>query len=309
VSFAYLVYASAWFKLHHPAAFCVALVNSQPMGFYSPQSLVQDARRHGVEVRGPDVQRSADVATLEPGPGGADPPAVRLGLASVRGVGAELAERIADGAPYRDLEDLARRTGADRTQLESLATAGAFSSLSDRDGRPLDRRRALWAAGAAAQARPDRLPGTSGVVDAPRLPGMDPWEEAVADLWSTGVTPDGHPFGLLRDDLDRRGVTPAAELRSGGDGSTVRVAGVVTHRQRPATARGITFLSLEDDTGLVNVVVSVGCWERHRRVVRDAPALCIRGRLERSVDGVVNVVAHRIEALPVTVPARARDFR
>ncbi|MFZ4432733.1 MAG: error-prone DNA polymerase [Microthrixaceae bacterium] len=309
VSFAYLVYASAWFKLHHPAAFCVALVNSQPMGFYSPQSLVQDARRHGVEVRGPDVQRSADVATLEPGPGGADAPAVRLGLASVRGVGAELAERVADGAPYRDLEDLARRTGADRTQLESLATAGAFSSLSDRDGRPLDRRRALWAAGAAAQARPDRLPGTSGVVDAPRLPGMDPWEEAVADLWSTGVTPDGHPFGLLRDDLDRRGVTPAAELRSGGDGSTVRVAGVVTHRQRPATARGITFLSLEDDTGLVNVVVSVGCWERHRRVVRDAPALCIRGRLERSVDGVVNVVAHRIEALPVTVPARARDFR
>ncbi len=309
VSFAYLVYASAWFKHHHPAAFCVALLNSQPMGFYSPQSLVQDARRHGVEVRGPDVQCSADVADLEPGPGGPDAPAVRLGLSSVRGVGGELAERIADGAPYEGMDDLARRTGADRAQLEALATAGACSSLCDRDGRPLDRRRALWAAGAAADARPDRLPGTTGSLDAPRLPGMDPWEESVADLWSTGVTPASHPFGLLREDLDRRGVTPASELRGGVDRSTVRVAGVVTHRQRPATARGITFLSLEDDTGLVNVVVSVGCWERHRRVVRDAPALVVRGRLECTVDGVVNVVAHRIEALTVDIPARARNFR
>ncbi len=306
VSFAHLVYASAWFKHHYPAAFCVALLNSQPMGFYSPQSLVQDARRHGVEVLGPDVQSSADVATLR---GGRLSPVVRLGLSSIRGVGADLAARIADGAPYRGLDDLARRTGADRSQLESLATAGAFGSLSDRDGRPLDRRRALWTAGAAAEARPDRLPGTTGVVEAPRLPGMDPWEESVADLWSTGVTPSGHPFGLLREELDRRGVVPAVELAAGVDGSTVRVAGVVTHRQRPATARGVTFLNLEDDTGLVNVVVSVGCWERHRRVVRDAPALCVRGRLERTVDGVVNVVAHRIESLDVQVPASARDFR
>ncbi len=306
VSFAYLVYASAWFKHHHPAAFCVALLNSQPMGFYSPQSLVQDARRHGVDVLGPDVQSSADVATLQ---GDGSAPAVRLGLSSIRGLGTDLAERIADGAPYRSLDDLARRTGADRAQLESLATAGACASLPDRDGRPLDRRRALWLAGAAAEARPDRLPGTTGTLDAPRLPGMDPWEESVADLWSTGVTPTGHPFGLLREDLDRRGVVPAAELVHCGDGSTVRVAGVVTHRQRPATARGVTFVNLEDDTGLVNVVVSIGCWERHRRVVREAPVLCVRGRLERTVDGVVNVVAHRIESLEVRVPSSARDFR
>jgi len=277
------------------------------MGFYSPQSLVQDARRHGVEVFGPDVQHSADVATLQGD--GSSLPVVRLGLSLVRGIGGELAERIADGAPYRDLEDVARRTGADRAQLEALATAGAFASLRDREGRPLDRRRALWAAGAAAEARPDRLPGTAGAIVAPCLPGMDPWEESTADLWSTGVTPSGHPFELLREELDRRGVVPAAELLQRADGSTIRVAGVVTHRQRPATARGVTFVNLEDDTGLVNVVVSVGCWERHRRVVRDGAALCIRGRLERTVDGVVNIVAHRIEPLEVQVPASARDFR
>jgi error-prone DNA polymerase len=232
-----------------------------------------------------------------------------LGVDSVRGVGSELAERIALGAPYRDAEDLARRCEPTTAQLEALATAGALAGLGGRDGRPLDRRRALWTAGAAAQARPDRLEGTTGGMDAPQLPGMNGWETSMADLWATGVTPDGHPIGFLRGELDRRGVTPVDELREHADGVAIRVAGVVTHRQRPSTARGITFLSLEDDTGLVNVVVSVGCWERHREVVRDAPALLVRGRLERSVDGVVNVTAERIEAMRVPIPARSRDFR
>ena len=322
VSFAYLVYASAWFKYHYPAAFCVALLNAQPMGFYSPQSLVQDARRHGVTVRGPDVNVSGAGATLESAgsavtagsaqsTASAEPagPSVRLGVDSVRGVGSELAERIALGAPYRDAEDLARRCEPTTAQLEALATAGALAGLGGRDGRPLDRRRALWTAGAAAQARPDRLEGTTGGMDAPQLPGMNGWETSMADLWATGVTPDGHPIGFLRGELDRRGVTPVDELREHADGVAIRVAGVVTHRQRPSTARGITFLSLEDDTGLVNVVVSVGCWERHREVVRDAPALLVRGRLERSVDGVVNITAERIEAMRVPIPARSRDFR
>jgi error-prone DNA polymerase len=353
VSFAYLVYASAWLKYHYPAAFCAALLNAQPMGFYSPHSLVQDARRHGVVVRTPDVNASADVATLEPvasfvppppelvafepacrastrrvrGGGDGDGsrggfrddddpatwglggPAVRLGIGSVRGIGADLAASIASGRPYRDLADLARRCQLTRAQLEALATAGALGCFAGRDGEPLDRRRALWAAGAAAEIRPDRLPGTAVGLDAPRLPGMDEWEEAVADLWATGVSPDGHPIRFLREDLDRRGVTPAALLVHGADRSTVRVAGVVTHRQRPATAAGITFLNLEDDTGLVNVVCSVGCWTRFRSVVRAAPALLVRGRLERSVDGVVNVVAEHIEALPVPAATPSRDFR
>jgi error-prone DNA polymerase len=173
----------------------------------------------------------------------------------------------------------------------------------------MGRREALWVAGAAAEVRPDRLPGTVVGLDAPRLPGMDDWEESVADLWATGVAPDGHPTRFLREDLDRRGVTTATELRRGSDGSTVTVAGVVTHRQRPATASGVTFLNLEDETGLVNVVCSVGCWARFRPVVRSAPALVVRGKLERTVDGVVNVVAHRIEALPVPVGTTSRDFR
>jgi error-prone DNA polymerase len=205
--------------------------------------------------------------------------------------------------------DLARRCRLSRAQLEALATAGAFSCFTDRHGAALDRRRALWTAGAAAEVRPDRLPGTTVGLDAPRLPGMDQWEESVADLWATGVAPDGHPTRFLREDLDRRGVTPAASLVDGTDGSTVRVAGVVTHRQRPATASGITFLNLEDETGLINVVCSVGCWTRFRTVVRSAPALLVRGKLERTVDGVVNVVALRIDPLPVAAAVPSRDFR
>ena len=187
--------------------------------------------------------------------------------------------------------------------------SGAFGCFGDRDGDPMDRRRALWTAGAAAEVRADRLPGIVVGMDAPRLPGMDEWERSVADLWATGVAPDGHPTRFLRDELDRRGVTVATDLRNCTDGVRITVAGVVTHRQRPATASGVTFLNLEDETGLINVVVSVGCWARFRPVVRSTPALIIRGKLERTVDGVVNVVAHRIEPLPVAASVPSRDFR
>jgi len=301
VSFAYLVYASSWIKLHYPAAFCAALLNAQPMGFYSPQSLVQDARRHGVEVRTPDLNASDWCATLEPGEGG--DPAVRLGLSSVRGIGDDLAKEIAAGRPYRDVEDLARRVSLTRAQLEALATAGALDCFGH------ERRQAIWAAGAAAQVRADRLPGIVTGLSAPQLPGMDDWEEAVADLWATGVSPDGHPIRFLRADLDRRGAVTAQELRSVPDGARVLVGGVVTHRQRPATAAGVTFVNLEDETGLVNVVVSRGCWQRHRVVARSAPALLVSGRLERSPDDVVNVVATKLEQLPVVASLPSRDFR
>jgi error-prone DNA polymerase len=316
VSFAYLVYASSWLKRYYPAAFCAALLNAQPMGFYSPHTLVQDARRHGVEVRTPDVNASAADATLESlgtklaptGPGappdtwGRDGPAVRLGIGSVRGVGSDLAEAIAGGRPYFDMEDLARRAGATLPVLEALATAGAFGCFG------LDRRGALWAAGAVAQSRPDRLAGVVTGVDAPALPGLSGREEAAADLWATGVSPEGHPTRFVRDVLDRMGVVPAARLHAIEHGTRVLVGGVVTHRQRPATAAGITFLNLEDETGLINIVCSRGCWARYRPVARSAPALLIRGKLEK-VEGVINVVADKLEALPLQAPVKSRDFR
>ncbi len=184
----------------------------------------------------------------------------------MRGIGDDLAEAIADGRPYTGPEDLARRTGANLAQLEALATAGAFGCFG------LDRRAALWGAGAVAQGGADRLAGVVTGVEAPHLPGLEPREEALADLWATGISPEGHPTRFVREELDRRGVVTALALKSMEDGVRVVVGGVVTHRQRPATASGITFLNLEDETGLVNVVVSKGCWARYRRIARDPGA-------------------------------------
>jgi error-prone DNA polymerase len=364
VSFAYLVYASAWCKYHHPAAFCAGLLNAQPMGFYSPHSLVADATRHGVEVRTPCINASAAGATLEPpsppaagaeagaGAGAdllvrdpSDPrtwghggPAVRLGIGAVRGIGDELATEIAEGRPYRSMEDVARRNPRlTLPQLEALATAGAFTGLpghipapsrsstrsSSRSAsvsqpsspvppggppRPRGRREDLWAAGAVAQGGVDRLEGIVTGARAPSLPGMSERETAQADLWATGIAPNGHPTRFVRAELDRLGVVPAADLATRSHQSRVLVGGVVTHRQRPATAGGTTFVNLEDETGLINVVVSKGCWVRHRRLVQTAPALLIRGRLE-TADGVVNVVAETVSLLPLSATVASRDFR
>ena len=186
---------------------------------------------------------------------------------------------------------------------EALATAGAFASFG------MSRRDALWAAGAVNESRPGRLPGIVTGVQAPCLPGMDDHATAVADLWATGVSPDGHPTRFVRDALAARGVRTAEDLRTAEPGSRVLIAGVVTHRQRPMTAQGTTFMNLEDETGLMNVVVSKGCWKRFRAVARDAGALLVSGRLERS-EGVVNVVAERLEALrmPAAASVRSRDF-
>ncbi|MBA3287010.1 MAG: error-prone DNA polymerase, partial [Acidimicrobiia bacterium] len=318
VSFAYLVYASSWIKYHEPAAFCAALLNAQPMGFWSPHTLVRDARRHGVEVLTPDLNASQATADLEfvspqARPGGACGDTnlgVRLGLGSVRGVGEELAAEIeaarVDGGAYVGLEDLVRRAPAlDVRHLEALATAGVFGQCFG-----MERREALWAVGAVAQSRPGRLTGVVTGARAPNLPGMSPEEEAVADLWATGIAPDGHPTSFLRAQLDELGVVTSQGLWQVEPGSRVTVAGVVTHRQRPMTAQGTTFLNLEDETGLINVVVSKGCWARFRRVAREAPAMTIRGRLERS-EGVVNLVAEHLA--PLTLPGStmhtSRDFR
>ncbi|HEX7095865.1 MAG TPA: error-prone DNA polymerase [Acidimicrobiales bacterium] len=302
VSFAYLVYASSWIKLHYPAAFCAALLNAQPMGFYSPHSLVRDARRHGVVVRTPDINASAAKATLEPCDESHGGVAVRLGIGSVRGIGSDLAAEIEAGRPYSSMEDVARRTSVTLPVLEALATAGAFDSIAG------GRRAALWSAGAVAQSRPGRLPGIVTGVEAPPLPGMTEREVAIADLWATGVAPDGHPTQFLREQLDVLGVVTASGLRQLPSGTKALVAGVVTHRQRPATAGGTTFINLEDETGFCNVVVSKGCWQRHRVVARTAPALLVRGRVE-SAEGVVNLVAERLEPLPLGAATTSRDFR
>jgi error-prone DNA polymerase len=159
-----------------------------------------------------------------------------------------------------------------------------------------------------AQDRPERLGGLVVGADAPPLPGLSEVERAMADVWATGVSPDSYPTQFVRDRLDAAGVVPARDLAGVDNGSRVLVGGVVTHRQRPATASGITFLNLEDETGLVNVICSQAVWARHRRVARESAALVIRGMLER-VDGVTNVVAERIDKLELSVRSTSRDFR
>ena len=301
LSFASLVFYSSWFKLHHPAAFCAALLRAQPMGFYSPQSLVADARRHGVVVHGPDVNASLAHATLENR--GMD---VRLGLGAVRHIGADLAQRIVDerqsAGPYAALLDLTGRVQLSVPQTESLATAGALGCFG------ATRREALWAAGAAAAERPDRLPGVGSSSTVPVLPGMSEVELAAADVWATGISPDSFPTQFVRTHLDELGVLAADRLGSVPDGSRVLIAGAVTHRQRPATARGVTFMNIEDETGMVNVLCTPGLWTRYRRLAQTAPALLIRGQVQNA-SGAVTVVAERMQRLTMTVPSRSRDFR
>ncbi|MFL6087703.1 MAG: error-prone DNA polymerase [Mycobacterium sp.] len=301
LSFASLVFYSSWFKLHHPAAFCAALLRAQPMGFYSPQSLVADARRHGVTVHGPDVNASLAHATLENA--GME---VRLGLGSVRHIGDELAEKIVDerkaNGPFVSLLDVTGRVQLSVPQTEALATAGALGCFG------VTRREGLWAAGAAATQRPDRLPGVGSSSHIPSLPGMTELEVAASDVWATGISPDSYPTQFLREDLDAIGVVPADQLLAIPDGTRVLVAGAVTHRQRPATAQGVTFLNLEDETGMVNILCSQGVWARHRRLAQTASALLIRGQVQNAT-GAITVVAERMGQLKLTVGSRSRDFR
>ncbi|WP_115788677.1 error-prone DNA polymerase [Arthrobacter silvisoli] len=351
LSFAVLVYASSWLKLHYPGAFLAALLRAQPMGFYSPQSLVADARRHGVRVLRPDILRSRAEATLEPleehdggteagapaaarrggmdscllatqpEPGAFRPDlpaedhlhrrdgshAVRLGLDGVTNIGADVAKRIVaereENGPYLDMADLSRRADLGSEQLEALASSGALDSLG------LSRREALWQAGSAALERQGQLPGTQLPFQLPLLPELSPQESVIQDLWSTGVTTDDHPMRHVRGSLEERGVLRIDSLAGVASGTRIEAAGLVTHRQRPQTAQGITFVNLEDESGILNVICSVGLWKRHRRVAREAVALVVRGFLERSPDGVTNLVADRLEALGLPAAPKSRDFR
>jgi error-prone DNA polymerase len=327
ISFAYLVYASAWLKCYYPAAFTAALLRNQPMGFYSPASLISDVRRHGVQVSGIDINVSAVLATLEEQQkplnqmhngwfpasparkadltGAAAPasaqPAIRLGLSGVRNLGAAAAAAIVAGQPYADLEDFARRTALPAPTLEALAMAGAFGCFG------VSRREALWAAGAAATICDGQLSGTTPGMAAPPLPAMTAAEETFADLWATG-TFGTHPIEHIREMLTERGVAPSSALKTAPDRSAIVVGGLVTHRQQPGTARGVVFLSLEDETGMANVICPPAVWERHRRLAMDASALLVHGRVER-LEGAVSLLATRLQRLRVVAAARSRDFR
>nr|WP_184048983.1 error-prone DNA polymerase [Roseospira visakhapatnamensis] len=311
-SFALLVYVSAWLKRHHPAAFACALLNSQPMGFYSADQIVQDARRHGVEVRPVDVTRSAWDNTLE-GAGGlrqpAPPnghglqrscsrtvgihPALRLGFRQIKGLSGTAAEddchRIATArrqGAFRDAEDLWRRAGLSARTLEVLARADALAGLG------LDRRAALWAV-KRLKAPPLPLfavPGASEHGPEPdvALPGLRAGEEVVEDYDSLRLTLRAHPLALLRPALDRDGVLSTRRLKTARDGARVRAGGLVVCRQRPGTAKGTLFITLEDDLGVANLMVPARVFEAHRQAVLRARLLYAEGRFQ--TDGSVHHV-------------------
>lgn len=324
-SFALLVYASAYLKHYYPAEFACALLNAQPMGFYHPGTIVEDARRHGVEVQGVDVMRSEWNCTLESdtvarqhGDKGtrrslptylpaASPPALRIGLRYVRGLGDRARERLepllANERP-RTLEDWVRRSGLGVAQLRALAEAGAFDSLWP------NRRSALWellkhvrgSAGPLAPIPCDRR--------AAPVPAMTPAELTEADYHITGLSPAGHPVRHLRPTLDRLGAVPADRLATYRDGDWVATGGLVICRQRPGTAKGFCFVTLEDETGLVNVVITPRLFDTHRRLIVHSPLLIVEGFLQEE-QGVLNVRARRFTSLDPAAGAeyaRSHDF-
>jgi len=314
-SFALLVYVSAWLKRHHPAAFCAALLNSQPMGFYAPAQLIRNAREHGVEVRPADVNHSDWDLTLEPGrEHGVS--AVRLGFRLLQGLPEAAARRILaarqDG-PFRSPADLARRADLGRPWLTLLARADALQSLAE------DRRSALWQALAERRDRPQPL--FAGLADAvpasaPRIP-LTEFEEVLADYRTTGLTLRAHPMSFIRGKLTQRDCLTAAQLAERNNDSLIRTAGLVLLRQRPGTAKGITFVTLEDETGVINLIVKADVWQRYRAVARSSGVWLVDGRLQKvqpdstRKDLLIHVVAARLVDLSREVgsPAiRSRDF-
>ena len=301
-SFALIAYASAYLKVHHPAAFLCAMLNNYPLGFYHPATLVKDAERHGVEVRAIDVTRSGWSCSLEER-------AVRLGLRYVRGLregAGKRIERQRGAAPFTSVGDFARRTELHQDELETLAHVGALGGLES--SRSLDRRAALWQL-ARVDLRPSSLLSRlDGDGEVSPLPEMEPLERTLADYAGTGMTVGPHVLAHLRPQLRVRGVSSAADLRRAPDSATVSVAGHVIVRQRPGTAKGFLFLTLEDETGTANAVVTPKTFERHRALLHTAPILLVEGRVQ-NVDGVIHVRGRRFEAVAaVTEVPPSHDF-
>jgi error-prone DNA polymerase len=345
-SFARLAWVSAWLKFHHPAAFAAALINSQPMGFYQPAQILRDAREHGVTVLPIDVNCSGWDCTLEgsgaatEGSGGEahslvptlprgnasvplrqprpsmaeelstpDPsPRIRLGLRLITGLREKDAERLvrerAEGGPFRSMADFVRRTGLVGEALLRLAAADAFGSLG------LDRRSAVWMA--LRHRCDDDLPLFAGLDPAepdPKLPAEPMTEQVAADYRTTGLSLKAHPVGLVRDRLDAWGLATAAQVAAAPDGARLATGGLVLVRQRPSTAKGITFVTVEDETGVVNLIIRPDVFAEHRTVARAAAGLMAAGRVQK--EGlVVHLIADRLEDLcvPLAGAPRSRDF-
>ena len=300
-SFALIAYASAWLKCRHPDAFCAALLNSQPMGFYAPAQIVRDAREHGVEIRPVCVNASRWDCTLEP-TGDGTRFAVRLGLRLVKGLSNAHAALVvaARDRPFASVEDLWRRAGVPVAALARIAEADAF-----RPALGLARREALWAIRglrdeelplfAAASAREGALVAEVNE-PAVALRPMAAGREVVEDYARTGLTLRRHPVAFLRADLAKRRIVSCAEAMGSRDRRWLEAAGIILVRQRPGSAKGVLFITLEDETGIANVVVWQKVFERYRRVILSSSMIAVTGRIQREGE-VVHLVAHRITGL------------
>ncbi|MEM7294847.1 MAG: OB-fold nucleic acid binding domain-containing protein, partial [Pseudomonadota bacterium] len=304
-SFAHLAYVSSWLKHYHPAAFACALINSWPMGFYRPDQLVQDARRHDVQILPVDVNRSEWDCSLEPGEGGA--PALRLGLRMVKGLSRERAdvlyqERVENG-PFDSAQNLATRTGADRGDMESLAAADALRDISG------NRHAAFWRVSGLEKPLP-LLPAMDD--SEPDVPLRKPHEveDITADYRQVGLTLRRHPLAVLRDELNEVGVVTAKGLWNIENDRTARAAGVVIGRQRPGTASGVIFVTLEDETGQANVIVWPKVAEAQRQALLQSGILEVTGQVQKE-DGVLHLIARKLRNLDYMLPAlvtNSRDF-
>lgn len=322
-SFALLVYASCYLKCHYPAAFCVALLNSQPMGFYAPAQLIDDAKKHGVRVRAVDVNHSNWDASLEPDPNrnvpsgrndssGRPAMAIRLGLQSIRGLPQTVAENLvhirAENGKFESLKSMTARCRLGKASLAILADADALGSLSG------DRRAAIWHS-LGQDEKPGSQPLFGEIDDDETTPDelvpMSPMEEVQADYQMTGLSLKAHPISFARPKLDSMECVTAVGLPKLTDGRHVRVAGLVLMRQRPATAKGITFVTIEDETGSMNLVMFPKVWQRFFRIARTSNAWLVDGKLENR-QGVIHVIVGRIETLTQSVEGmvanKSRDF-
>jgi error-prone DNA polymerase len=313
-SFALLVYSSSWLKRHEPAAFCAALLDSQPLGFYAPAQIVRDAQKHGVEVRPIEATASDWHCTLEPSQAAADRPAVRLGLALVSGFNEAAAQRIVaarNERPFADAADLMRRASLDRGEIKALAAADALAPLSGH------RRQALWAALGLAADTPRSAPLTAHAsTRESRIDLRAPSEgqDIVADYERTSLTLRRHPLALLRGRFDSMRLVDAAAITRARNRQPVRTTGIVTCRQRPSTASGVTFVTLEDETGTINVVVWRTTAETYRRELLGSTLLTVYGHVERTETPsvpVIHVIARRLidhSALLGGLTVRSHDF-